>query len=276
MNRVRKLSGLAILLVVMAAGLSGCFLRLTLGHVVITDDIGEKVDLVVGAVFSESTVAACYDPGFGEALQCNYVLDGEQLGSTFYLVTEFGVQGLMIDPLVVQLPEDAFDINATYDDGSGPQPAVVRVQPSFYAQADILIEAEPGHTFAILEFPPSVSAGITGSDPETGPQFDFTFGFKQYKPSDAPDEAVPLKAMFTGKVVSQGFTYYVPLLPCVTDFAQVPAFDLPVSGAAVDLKPAFHSLLQAGVAGCNHKAYYFDAPPPVTYDQTLYLPFVLR
>jgi len=82
--------------------------------------------------------------------------------------------------------------------------------------------------------------------------------------------------MFTGKVVVQGFTYYVPLLPCVTDFADVPAFELPLASTPADLKPAFHNILQAGNLGCFHKGYIFTAPPPYTLDNSLFLPFVLH
>src|SRR5437868_5509510 len=105
------------------ASLSGCFLRLAVGNVNYVDDgLGEVRDWVQ-KVSSGSTGGTCFSsssPPANRAVQCSYVVDGEPLSSTVDLVSEFGILGVFIDPLILEVPSDVISVTATYDTGGGP------------------------------------------------------------------------------------------------------------------------------------------------------------
>jgi hypothetical protein len=65
------------------------------------------------------------------------------------------------------------------------------------------------------------------------------------------------KVMFAGKVSVGAQTYYVPIFPCVTSFASVPAITFPVSVAGL-------TQLVASAPLCTGKTYSFSAVGPGT------------
>src|SRR5262249_48860896 len=70
----------------------------------------------------------------------------------------------------------------------------------------------------------------------------------------------PIKAIFAAKVEVGGTTYYPPLLPCVTDFASVPAVSLG------GLSLAKLTELLDSMTPCDHKRYDFvGGPAPANY-----------
>lgn len=148
-----------------------------------------------------------------------------------------GILGVFVDPLILQVPAGASNFAGTFVDGSGPQPIVITEAGSFDVQPGTEVTAEPGQKFVILEFPSDVEADLMSSGQLDGP-FDFNFEFELPSLS-----SVDVKAMFAGKVEVGGQTFYAPLLPCVTDFANVPALTIPVSPTQVDLMSQVLSIL---------------------------------
>lgn len=252
------------LVIVLSGLLSGCFLRLTIGHVIYTQEIGEDIRAQIGAIFNRSTVAVCLDLGEGN-FNCKYFVDGLEITSTFTLVSEAGFEGLLIDPLIVQVPEDLVSFSGTYDDGSGPQPLPITSIDAFEQQPGALITPEPGHRFLVLDLPANVVAGLPEGDPELGPEFDFSFTFERHVPLSAPEDPITIKAMFTGLVQVNGQDYYVPILPCESDFTQIPGVQIPVSDTPEDLTVDLGNLIRNGqVSPCDNQVYNFDGTPPIT------------
>lgn len=255
-------TGVRILLIgITASLLSGCVLRSLWGNVIAVEDISDHVDEIITAVFTNATVAVCRSEPEG-LFSCRYFVDGQQVTSTVYLLSEYGLAGVLIDPLILQVPADVTDITATYDDGSGSKPLVGRYVESFKVTPDTTVTAETGQTFLILELPPSATASLPSGDPQNGPQYDLSLQFKRVKPISAPVEPIMVKMMLTGKVVINEHVFYVPILPCVTDFADIPALEIPQSDNPVDLVSAVGNLIATGSSvTCNHKGYFFNNVP---------------
>lgn len=254
--------------------LSGCALRAMFGNVIIVEDIGEEVNEIITTVFSDSTAAVCLHTDYG-FFECTYIINGEIITSTLYLLSEFGITGVLIDPLILQIPADVTGLIATYDDGSGAgaQPLARRYTTNIPVTPQIGIQAEAGQKFVILELPASVTAGLPEGDPDSAPEFSYAVEFRRSEPLGAPIPPMNIKVMLAGKAVVNGNTFYVPTLPCTTTIASVPAIEIPVSQTAVDLLPAIGDLLDQGSDyTCDHTAYtYFTAlPAPIR----TYLPVV--
>ncbi len=263
------------LLGLMAALLSGCFLRSMFGRVVIVSDIGQEVNEIITAVFGGATVAVCYAPD-GYPAECTYIVDGEIITSTLYLVSELGLAGVLIDPLIIQVPAGALTVTATYTRGNSAQPALTSLRPSFEMLPNQFITAETGTQFLIMEFPTSTLATITATNPFSGPPFNFALTFTQTKPLSQTIEPVQIKMMLTAKVTTRGHVYYAPILPCVTSFGNVPTLTIPITTTFTNLQVSLGDVIRGGQATpCNQKYYdYSNAPPPPNYP--VYLPLVVR
>ncbi|HJS29718.1 MAG TPA: hypothetical protein VJ768_08860, partial [Anaerolineales bacterium] len=184
------------------------------------------------------------DFGFFE---CTYIVDGEIITSTLYLLAEFGLPGVLIDPLIVQVPDGVVEFSGTYDDGSGPHPLEIWGTNAFQVEPGEWVYPEAGQELFVLDIPPSVSAGLPGGDPTQGQEFDFTFTFTHHSPLGDPVEPVIVKAMFTGHVEVNGHDYFVPILPCVRDFASIPGMEIPVSEAPVELIVSVGDMIRGGL-----------------------------
>lgn len=248
--------------------LSGCFLRLLFGTVAERDtDFGTIFVADIGGTFGPTAICDI-DPETGNLVECRYeFLDFEaeppiiEVTSTAQLIEEFGILGLFIDPLILQVPADTSNFVGTIDDGSGLQSIVVTEVSSFNAQPGTEVSAETGQKFVILELPPAMLSELQSSGTLDGP-FDFSFEFEL--PSLEP---VDVKAMYTGKVEVNGQTFYPPMLPCVTDFADVPAITIPVAASEVDLMPQIiDGVTQNPTLPCDNVVYDFTSagPPPST------------
>jgi len=264
-------------LVCLVAGvLSGCFLRSLFGNVILVEDIEEEVNEIITTVFSDSTAAVCLntDHGFYE---CTYIIDGDIETSTLYLISELGLAGVLLDPLILQVPNGAISITATYDGGSGPQPAVTSARQSFEMVPGQPITAEAGAQFLIFEFPPSVVASITETNPASGPHFTQTLSFTQRRPISQTVAPVSVKAMLTAKVVANGHVYYAPIYPCVTSFAGIPSLTIPVTTTLPNLETDVGDVIRSGqVTPCDHKLYDYSNAPPPSFDHHIYLPLIRR
>jgi hypothetical protein len=228
--------------------------------------IGEEVEEILAAVFGNANAAVCAEVrAEGHVVvECTYVIASEEppfipeQTSTARLVSELGVFGLFVDPLILQVPEGADVAVATFrEDGGTVRPLEVSVVDGFLAAPGREVAAEVGHRFVILELPEDAAGRLPTGDPRLGTQF--VFDLELRLPALAP---VELKPMFTLAVESEGVTYYPPMLPCVTDFAQVPGFELPVvpEGQLEDLLPQLAVTLdQAADLACDDAVYDFDA-----------------
>lgn len=254
--------------------LTACVLRSLFGNVIIVTDIGEEVNEIIATVFSDSTAAVCLDTDYG-FYECTYIIDGEIITSTLYLLGEYGITGVLIDPVILQAPQGAAEIAATYDLGDGPEPLPVAVRQSFNVTPDILVTAEANQQFLIMELPESVANALPPGSPQNGTPITYTLSFKQVQPIADPIDPVTVKVLLAGKVTINGHHYYVPILPCVTDFAGIPAIEIPQSNAPVNLESTVGDLIrQGGDFLCDHDAYYFyNVPPP---PQQLFLPALIR
>jgi hypothetical protein len=243
---------LCCLLLLVAVSASGCFLRLVLGAEVV-EDLGEQIDRVVTAMLANATTAVCLQSDFftSNRVECDYVIPGPDgfatVTSTATLVSEFGLFGVVIDPLVVELPAGATDIAGTFDDGAGTHGALV-VYPglSFVPVDDArTLAAGPGKQLVILDLPDGV--------PVDGVTYQYGLTFRQQVPAGTGPTSV--KALLTGKIRVGGKTFYPPLVPCVSDLSAVPSIAIPRSATLEPLA------LPGGLTGCSGAVYtYFRLP----------------
>jgi len=178
------------LLCAVAAIASGCFLRLTVARVDV-ETIGDEVTQIITAAFANATVAVCADlrETFPDTtVDCTYVFGDEETGfatitSTAELISDFGFFGIIIDPVVLQVPQDVLSVSGTFArPGETPRDLVVTMATSFLATPGVQVVPEAGQKFAIVELPPDALAGLT----TTGTTFDFTFQFTRVQPISQP------------------------------------------------------------------------------------------
>ncbi len=268
--RIRRLYLLARvgLFALVWASLSGCFLRLALGNVEYVGSIHDEVHDYIHKVFSDATGGTCTSfasPPFTRSIECNYVIDGEPISSTAGLVSQFGLFGLFVYPLILEVPQDVISVTATYDEGGGPQPLPVGRGGSFQVHPGLWITAEVGTTFLFLDLP-------SGADQSA--DLSFSLSYHRLLPPGPPPPAT-IKPMLAGLVIVRHQKYYIPLLPCVTDFAEVPAVTLPQSDTPQNLEMTLGDFIRNEDAKpCDHVVHDFSGalPPP----GLVFMPLVQR
>ena len=119
----------------MAIAVTGCFLRLVL-VTTFFDDLGDFIDASFEA---ESSTGRYRENPFSEAriVECDYDIGDGIRTSTSSLVSEFGLLGLLIDPLILQVPDTVREFSGTYDAGAGHAPLEVTQTDSFAAQTGV-------------------------------------------------------------------------------------------------------------------------------------------
>jgi hypothetical protein len=199
------------------------------------------------------------------SVECTYIIQSELFPfvphqtSTAELVSEFGLFGLFVDPFILQVPIGYVEFSGTFDDGAGPRPLVIQSGLTAIAvQPGTTLVPETGYQLVILEFPPDVVSTLPPGDPRLGRNFGFGMSFRRYVPAGTAPQPIAVKALFAGRIDIGGQSFYIPLLPCVTDFASVPAITLPVSNTFVDLLSAIAATVMAGgYSPCNNAVYNF-------------------
>ncbi len=160
---------------------------------------------------------------------------------------------------MLQVPEDVTVIQGTYDRENTIGSLAIRRTTVFDAAPGETVVAEPGHVFLILDLPAGAAPDLPVGDAQDGPTFGFTLSFRV--PQARPLE---FKAMFTAHVIEDGRDFYPPLLPCVTDFAQVPSFEIPMAFTGQNIGPAIIELArELAPLACQDRVYQF-ATGPVT------------
>lgn len=254
-NGIKRL-GLVILT---CLGLSGCFIRIVLG-LTYTDDLGTFIQFR----FDDVSVALCRDrtPGGSYAsIECEYSieLDGtNDRTSTAELLRTLGVFGLLIDPLILQVPDDLQVRNASYDSQFGSGNLDVVTSQAVPIDAAGSLTAEPGTKLMIFDLPPEIAQHITGTDPESGLSLDFDVLFERNLTPAIALAPFEIKALFTLPMDVGGIRYYIPMLPCVRSFADVPAIDI---DPANDLRTLAGSLFNVveNSQGCTSEFYNFNS-----------------
>jgi len=239
-KRVRSVALLGLVMLLT----SGCFLRLLLGAEVV-ESISAEVDRVISSVFAQTDTAVCRESPFGGGVECTYVI-GTETTSTARLVSELGLVGVFIDPLVLELPATVKNITGTFDDGGGHHGNLVIYPKLSFVPIDDTrtLTPEPGKQLVVVDLPVGV--------PVDGVTYNYRLDFDQVVP--AGPGPTPIKALLTGKLTVNGKTFYPPMLPCVDSFATVPAVTLPRSATALPLT------LPQGLTGCANEVYeYFHA-----------------
>lgn len=222
---------------------SGCFLDALLSSVVVFT-IGEGSHTAVRLQASATVRACSVFEGTNIPLHCSYVIDGEEIGSDASLASPFAILAFLIDPLILQVPEAASNFSGTFGGSSITGTlSITEVPGTLPADINTVITPEPGTKLVIVDFPSPPPPLDNGS-------FGFTLSF------DLPGDAAPvrLKALFAGRAESNGQTFFVPLLPCETDFANVPTITLPRSSTFQSV-----SLPLAGVHGCAGRLFTLSA-----------------
>ena len=236
------LAGVALVAVVA----TGCLLRIAIGSEYYEDDLGEFID----NIFASVSTAYCTENSTFGTTECQYSLNGGTITSTAQLVSELGVVGIIIDPLILELPDTVQDIEGTYTDGDGNSGALLVYANLQTIPADDTrnFVASPGHQLVIVDLPSGVA--IEGVD------YSFSLGFRRPAPAGSPPTEI--KGILTGRIDVGGKTYYPPFLPCTTDFASVPSFTLPQVASGSD--PMQPISLPTNPQVCNDEPYfYFNA-----------------
>ena len=249
---------------------SGCFLReLILSYRAEGGAYPNYESEYVVDVGVLSLLAEC-DWIWGFPVECTYYIeDGNgdlvEVTSSAGLASRAGVFGLLIDPLIIQVPTSVTGVIASNNNGIVPVPLVVTQTSSFKADVNTTVQAEPGYQFLIIELPEADAAGITATDAREGHQFNFTLHFR------SATFPIPVKTMFTVRFDDGPNTYYVPMLPCTTSFANVPELTIGFTTSEQDVLDA---LGMYESAGCDGEVYEFATTPgpgaPGTH--TLYAP----
>lgn len=152
---------------------------------------------------------------------------------------------VLIDPMVVQFPDDVAGFSGSFLHGSGASGPLV-ITPglaSVPVDDDETLVAEPGNQLVILELPPGA--------PTSG---DFSFNLSFSVPPGTTE--VVTKPLFTGRVeLTDGSVFYAPLFPCRNDLGQVPTLTIPVPapGDTVSI-PSLDPAL-----ACDGKVYQYGA-----------------
>ena len=151
----------------------------------------------------------------------------------------------LYDPLIVQVPASMSNFAGSIVVGPPGTPgtplSIISGVTSVPIDATTNLVAEPGMQLVIIDF----------QAPASAPFGTYTLKLQFSGTTNS------IKVVFAGKVTVGAQNYYVPIFPCVTDFANVPAITVPVNVAGL-----IQILL--GAQGCNGKNYNFSgivSPP---------------
>jgi hypothetical protein len=275
-----------MMLVVLCSGiLSGCFMRSMLGGF---GSFPERGLIVTFGIDSNLAFCVRTDVEGSDVWNCHYTIVGSdeeglvmEFTSTFELIEEFGFFGVMIDPLILQVPIDAHTPTGRFryfdrdiNQWVGPIPLVITETNSFDADASTTVIAEDDTTFLIVELPDDVipDLNLQEQNPLFGTHLFLELEFEL-------DEVRPIevKPMLSVRIDTDDDTYYLPTAPCVTDFADVPAVQIDDQGLSPFYLDQIVSLILDQFSTnppqpplvCDGKVYNFvddnggeDPPPP--------------
>jgi len=228
-------------LVALLVPMQGCFLFFLLGGETV-DGVSDLVDRIFASLDAEAATSFCISDdslGFG----CTYTVDGSILTSTAVLVSELGLFGVLVDPIVLELPDDATDFVGSYDDGGANAGDLVIHRNLSVVPVDDQrqFEAGAGKQLVVVDLPPGA--------PVDGITYRFSLDFQREVP--AGTGPTPLRAFFTGRVETGGKVFYPPLYPCTTDLGSLPELTLPRSGLLEEIE------LPTELPVCSNEVYTY-------------------
>jgi len=233
----------ALALAALLLPLQGCLLFFLLGGETV-EGVSEFVDRLFASFDAEATTSVCMESGVGGPdVSCTYVVSGTTIPSTFLLVSELGLFGVVVDPIVLELPDDATGFVGSYDDGDANAGALVIHRNLSIVPVDDRrqLEAGPGKQLVVVELPPGA--------PVDGVTYRFSLDFERTVPAGTGPTS--LRAFFTGRVETGGKVFYPPLYPCTTDLASLPEITLPRSGSLEEID------LPTGLPACENEFYSY-------------------
>jgi len=222
---------------------SGCFLDALFSSVLVST-MGEGSHTTVSLQASATVRACSLLSAPNMPLHCSFVINGEDIVSDASLGSPFAFLAFLIDPLILQVPTAASNFSGTFGGSSiTGSLSITEVAGALPADISTAIMPEPGTKLVIVDFP-------NPPPPLDNQSFGFTLHFA------LPGDATPvrLKALFAGRVESNGQSFFVPLLPCETNFANIPTITLPQSSTFQNV-----SLPLTGVHGCAGTVYTLSA-----------------
>ena len=238
MYQLRRLASVVILSAASLA-LPGCL---------ITDLSGGSVDGVTSVQASATLLqrSACTVNATAQSTMCTpfmQVGEGALTQSFQFQITLAGYTTplTLYDPLIVQVPESMSNFEgsiAVGPPGIAPDTplSIVSGLIAVPIDAHTNLVAEPGMQLVIIDF----------EAPSAAPPGSYTLKLQ------FSGTASSIKVVFAGKLAAGGNTYYVPIYPCVTSFADVQPIALPIVSLAA-LIPQI-----ASASGCNSQTYNFS------------------
>jgi hypothetical protein len=249
MVHLRRLASIAILF---AAGLAlhGCLISDMSGGTVngltsvqATATLLKQSPCVVNTTMQSTTCTPVMEVGAGGVMQ-----------SFQFLITLLGYTAplTLYDPLIVQVPASMSNFAGSIaigPPGIAPNTAlsIISGLTSVPIDANTNLVAEPGMQLVIIDF----------QAPSGAPFGTYTLKLQ------FSGTASSIKVVFAGKVAAGPNTYYVPIYPCVTNFANV----LPISLPVISLAGLIPLIVSA--QGCNGQNYNFSglSAPSVDLNQ---------
>lgn len=140
--------------------------------------------------------------------------------------------------VVIQMPASVTNLRGTYSGSASGSLNVVRSPGTVPVDNASSIVPEPGMALWVIESPPNPGF------------YQFALNFDESGAAPLPLRA---KFMLVERVVANGRTYYPPMFPCTTSFAEIPAPNLPDGATALPID--FSPLLAQ--RGCSGKTYDF-------------------
>ncbi|MDG2305246.1 MAG: hypothetical protein P8R42_11445 [Candidatus Binatia bacterium] len=164
---------------------------------------------------------------------------------------------LFVDPVILQVPEAFEFVSGAYqDERETPSwgDIVIERTNSFSVTPTTEVHAEPGTVFYILDLPAAAFANLP-TNPTIGPEFRFELGYEFISAATT----LSIKAMLSARVDDGDKSYYLPTLPCTTDFASVPAINVAlIDGEVQNLATVISALLSSSSdLVCDGQEYSF-------------------
>ena len=254
----RMMRGLrvSLLLVLVTLLTSGCIFSGLLGFSASPNDDGTRTV----SVSANSTLSPCQNENGIYNFLCLFLFgDVEEDSDVELNLGELILAILFFDPLILQVPIEASDFRGSYsfqDGDSGGDLVIITGLNSVRVDATRSLQAEPGMQLVIIDLPTDAPTAGTGA---------FNVNFK------IPDDltTLNLKALFTGKVTLNGETFYVPLLPCISDVTALPTITVPLPDGGDVALPVNE------MQGCQDMVYTFPQAPQ-QFNTTMLLPMLAK
>ncbi|MEO8344194.1 MAG: hypothetical protein ABI607_00730 [Betaproteobacteria bacterium] len=225
--------GLRVLLVaIFSLSLSGCLLQFAQHYQVDTGSSTTHLVDIDAQVHPCSFANSFFDCAFG------------YLGFSIHARFSPGITSTLInwlDPIILQVPAGVTDVTGSFTGPGIGNLSITTVTGPLQVDATQQLVPDPGSKFLIIDFPGSVPSGGAGL-------YHFQFNFKA--PNSIPSP-LSVKVMAAAKVTVSGQSYYLPLLPCTTNMANVPTVTFPTANM---FTPINVTSLQTQ-SGCNDVTY---------------------